>query len=50
MGIECWNPEVLGTVWDITGNRPVSVDFNVPPVRDFNLDSWLNHFSDITYQ
>ena len=50
MGLDCWNPEALGTVWDITGSRPVPVDFNAPLVRDFNLDSWLSHFSDITDQ
>ena len=50
MGLECWNPEAMGTVWDITGSRPVPVDFNAPLVRDFNLDSWLSHFSDITDQ
>ena len=52
MGLECWDLEALGTVcsWDITGSKSVPVDFNVPLVRDFNLDSWLSHFSDITDQ
>jgi hypothetical protein len=50
MGLDCWNPEALGTVWDITGSRTVPVDFNAPLVRDLNLDSWLSHFSDITDQ
>ena len=50
MGLEGWDPEALGTVWDITGSKSVPVDFNVPLVRDFNLDSWLSHFSDITDQ
>ena len=39
MGLECWNPEALGTVGDITGSRPVPLDSNAPLVRDFNLDS-----------
>ena len=50
MGLGCWNPEALGTVWGTTGSRHVPVDFNVPLVRNFNLDSWLNHFGDITDQ
>ena len=50
LGLECWNPDALGTVWDITGDKPVPVDFDVPLVRDFNLDSWLSHFSGIPDQ
>ena len=50
MGLGCWNPEGLGIVWDTTGHMSVPVDFNVPLVRDFDLDYWLNHFSDITDQ
>ena len=44
IGLECWNPQALGTVWDLTGDSPVPVDFNLPLVRDFNLDAWLRHF------
>ena len=50
MGLECWNPEALGTVWDIRGSKPVPVDFDKPLVRDFNLDAWLCHFSNIDDQ
>ena len=50
LGLECWNPEALGTVWDIRGSKPVPVDFDKPLVRDFNLDAWLSHFSSIDDQ
>ena len=50
MGLDCWNPDALGTVWDTTGDKPVPVDFDVPLVRDLDLDSWLSHFSDIPDQ
>ena len=50
MGLDCWNPLALGTVWDITGDKPVPVDFNMPLVRDFHLEAWLHHFKDIDDQ
>ena len=50
MGLECWNPQALGTVWDLTGSSPVPVDFSAPLVRDFNLDAWLHNFKDIDDQ